>query len=61
MGPTCDVMHTLLIQLSFRQETKETEPRWMLLFYTIIFPDRPQNYKSNGIGFIIFEALNREL
>jgi hypothetical protein len=27
MDPTCDVMHTLLIQLSFRQETKETVPK----------------------------------
>jgi hypothetical protein len=58
MGPTCDNNAHPLINLSFIQELKETEPRLVLLFYTIFFLDRSQNYESNGVGFKIFGALD---
>jgi hypothetical protein len=61
MGPTCNVMHVLLIQLSFIQETKETVPKQRPVFFPIFFLDRSQNYESNGTSFIIFGALNNEL
>jgi hypothetical protein len=54
-GPTCDVMYTLLIQLSIIQEPKEIKPRQMLLFCTIFFMDISQNYESNTTSFIILE------
>jgi hypothetical protein len=54
-------MHTLLIQLSSREETKETIPKQRPLFYPVFFLDRSQNYESNGTSLIIFGALNRKL
>jgi hypothetical protein len=55
------VMNMLLIYLSFMQGLKKTIPKQRLLFWTIFFLDRSQNYESNGTGFIIFGASNREL
>jgi hypothetical protein len=61
MGPTCDGYAHVINLIKLRQETKETEPRHMLLFCLIFFLDRSQNYESNGTSFIIFGAMNREI
>jgi hypothetical protein len=58
MGPTCDNNAHPLINVSFIQELKETEPRLVLLFYSIFFLGISQNYESNGVGFKIFGALD---